>query len=125
MSVLGSLSMTRDDLDRIRGQKERHREELEAELVEKRRRAAAMASQVKRVADALEDEDLAKPAPYESGVNHGTIAFASSRSRDFYESYFFPSAEAVIELLGDLEATKQKLAEVNRCLDKMRAQPRT
>ena len=117
--------MTRDDLDRIRGQKERHREELEAALVEKRRRAAAMTSQVKRVADALEAEDLAKPAPHDPHVNHGTIAFASGEFRDYFESYFYPSAEAVIEILGEIETTKQQLAEVNCCLDKMRARPRT
>ena len=112
--------MTQDELDRIRGQKERQREEAGRRLKEQRSKVAAMATELRRVIDALENERPAKSPVEDPEVKAGNLALGDGLADGYFETCFYPTADELIEALSTLAATKREVAELDRCLAKLR-----
>ena len=111
--------MTEDDLDRILGQKIRRKDKLEARLGEAQRQSAAMASELKRVATALENEVDVQLMINEPGTNAGSIAIVDPVT-NLKQGCFYPSPEEIVVQAGKIGDLKRELTETTVCIAKLR-----
>ena len=111
--------MTEDDLDRILGQKIRRKDRLEAQLGEAQQQSAAMASELKRVVTALENEADVQLMVNEPGINAGSVAIVDP-VMDLKQGCFYPSPQEIVVQAGRIGDLKRELAETTACIAKLR-----
>ncbi|MCY4530316.1 MAG: hypothetical protein OXD46_14955 [Chloroflexi bacterium] len=106
--------MTDRQLQKLIDNKLSARRRAKQELAAMRCKAKGLASEVERVAVALREGQRVAITP-ESGL---CIDEKGHEIREFSQC-MFPSAEQVVELLGETAAIEQKIASLTSCLKEM------